>query len=145
MAQEGRRLQGIATIFDADTIGVQGVRLRLQGIDAPEFAQDCGASARNWHCGRDAIAALRTHLDGRTLDCLVVGSDRYQRGLARCRSTGDGDEDGLNRWLVRNGWAVSYGDEYLTEELLAEQERAGLWRDAFERPSRWRRSHPRPR
>lgn len=138
-----QRLHGIATVFDADTIGVQGARLRLQGIDAPEYAQDCGTRERSWHCGRDSIAALRRHLDGHSLDCLVVGTDRYQRGLAHCRIAGDRGDDDLNRWLVRSGWAVSYGDDYLAEELLAERERAGLWRDAFERPSQWRRQHPR--
>lgn len=131
-------------MFDADTIGVQGARLRLQGIDAPEYAQDCGTRGRAWHCGRDAIAALRRYLDGRSVACLVVGSDRYRRGLALCRVGGDRDVDDLNRWLVRNGWAVSYGEDYVGDELLAQRERAGLWRDVFQRPERWRRAHPRP-
>ena len=143
-SREERRLQGIATVFDADTIGVQGARLRLQGIDAPEYAQACGTSGHEWPCGRDAIAALRKHVAGRMVDCLIVGTDRYQRGLALCRMRGERDvDDDLNRWLVRNGWAVSFGDDYIVEESLAERERAGLWRSAFQRPSLWRRAHPR--
>ena len=131
-------------MFDADTIGVQGARLRLQGIDAPEYAQACGLPGHEWPCGRDAIAALRKHVAGRAVDCLVVGTDRYQRGLARCRMDGGRDaDDDLNRWLVRNGWAVSFDHDYIVEEALAERERAGLWRGDFQRPSQWRRAHRR--
>ena len=136
----GQRLQGKATVFDADTLGIHGQRLRLEGVDAPEFEQTCGAPGREWPCGQAAIEVLRKRVHGRDIDCSIVGIDRYQRGLARCSVDG---ED-LNRWLVRNGWAVRFGDDYLLEEIAAETGRLGLWRDDFERPSQWRRARQVP-
>ncbi|WP_267357338.1 MULTISPECIES: hypothetical protein [unclassified Methylobacterium] len=34
-------ISGPATVIDGDTIEVQGTRLHLYGIDAPETAQSC--------------------------------------------------------------------------------------------------------
>ncbi|MDO5506546.1 MAG: thermonuclease family protein [Pseudoxanthomonas suwonensis] len=133
-------LQGVPRILDADTWELDGHRLRIDGLDAPEFAQQCGPADAPWPCGREAITALRTHLRQRPVHCDVHGRDRYRRVLATCHA----GEESLSRWLVRNGWAVAYGrsgdgEDYTREELQAQRERAGIWRDDFTRPQAWRR------
>ena len=50
---------GTARVIDGDTIEVQGQRIRLHGIDAPEGRQLCFDDGEPWLCGTDATNALR--------------------------------------------------------------------------------------
>src|SRR5689334_16861478 len=53
-------LAGVARVIDGDTIDVQGTRIRLEGIDAPEIAQTCASRMLGtWRCGEAAAAAMR--------------------------------------------------------------------------------------
>jgi endonuclease YncB( thermonuclease family) len=46
-------LMGRASVVDGDTLEIQGVRVRLWGIDAVESSQTCLDSAgKPWPCGR---------------------------------------------------------------------------------------------
>ena len=120
-------LRGIPRVLDGDTWELAGHRLRIDGLDAPEFGQTCGPEHAPWPCGRE-------------VHCRLHGLDRYQRPLATCAVAG---ED-LQRWMVRSGWAVAYGSagdgaDYTLEEIAAQHARAGIWRDGFTRPRQWRR------
>ena len=100
-------ISGHAWIVDGDTIRIGGVRIRLDGIDAPEWDQTCAdANGRTWACGRAATRALRDRTRGKDLSCLPRATDRYGRIVAVC-SLADGTD--VNAWLVRQGWAVAYG------------------------------------
>lgn len=128
-------IAGEVQVLDADTWLVGGLRVRLDGVDAPEFAQDCGPQQQPWPCGREAIHALRRELAGKRVECALSGRDRYRRALGQCRADG---ED-VQAWLVREGWAVA-DDAYFAEEGQARQRRAGIWRDeGFTDPRDWRR------
>ena len=43
----------------------------------------------------------------------------------------------LNRWLVEEGWAVSFGG-YQGAERTARTARKGVWAGEFLRPADWR-------
>lgn len=131
-----RSSTGRAQVNDGDTLTLNGERLRLRGIDAPEFAQTCQAEGRDYACGRDARRVLAGLAEGRSITCEGWERDRYQRLLAVCR-TGDLN---LNAEMVRLGWAVSYGD-YRAEESQARSLKVGLWRGEFEMPRDWRLKH----
>ena len=51
------RIEGVARIIDGDSLVLDGRRLRLLGIDAPEFDQTCNVAGRTERCG--LIAAER--------------------------------------------------------------------------------------
>lgn len=130
-------VEGRASVIDADTLEIQGIRIRLEGIDAPESTQHCGAAGQDWKCGREASAALGNWLGDRPLTCNPKGHDRYGRSLARCFV---GSED-VQAWLVLNGWALAYrqySTDYVAAEEVAQARKAGLWRSEFIAPWNWR-------
>ncbi|MFN8734098.1 MAG: thermonuclease family protein [Hyphomonadaceae bacterium] len=136
-------LQGRASVIDGDTLEVQGTRIRLFGIDAPESAQTCfDQSDRTYRCGQRAAFALADKVGARPVSCQPTGKDRYDRIVARCSVAGEDRQ----AWRVRNGhaWAVRrYSKAYRPYEAEAKAAKAGMWAGSFEAPWDWRRDHPR--
>jgi endonuclease YncB( thermonuclease family) len=131
-------LVGIPHIVDGDTLIINGIRIRLEGIDAPETDQVClDAKAARWTCGIEARDRLKARVAGGELSCVDKGTDPYNRTLAICSLAG---ED-LNRWLVREGLAlayVQYSRLYVVSETEARHALRGLWSGAFIAPWDWR-------
>ena len=134
--QETRSLHGVARIADGDSLSLGAVRVRLEGIDAPEFDQTCVRVVSEYPCGRLAREALSQLVGGGRVSCEGHGEDRYGRLLARCTAGGVD----INEAMVEQGWAVSYGD-YRSAEQAARQAGRGLWAGTFDRPQEWRRVH----
>lgn len=134
------QVSGRASVVDGDTLEVQGRRVRLWGVDAPESRQTCQRGEVPYRCGQEAANALDRRIAGRSVVCRQEDVDRYQRVVARC-SVGGAD---LGAWLVREGLAVRYpeyaGFAYLVEEIAARRARRGVWAGAFEMPWDWRRA-----
>lgn len=129
-------LQGQAVVNDGDTVTLGKERIRLRGIDAPEFDQTCTRGGAQYSCGRQAREALAALTRGRSVTCSGSERDKYGRLLATC-SVGGVE---INRSLVADGWAVSYGD-YRDEEDDARSRGVGLWAGSFDRPRDWRTRH----
>src|SRR5919198_5868082 len=53
-----RHVGGEAMVSDGDTITLKGQRVRLRGIDAPEYNQTCEKGGASYACGRAAREAL---------------------------------------------------------------------------------------
>jgi endonuclease YncB( thermonuclease family) len=129
-------LEGRAVVNDGDTVTLGKERIRLRGIDAPEFDQTCTRGGAQYSCGRQARDALVALTRGRSVTCSGSQRDKYQRLLAICSAGGVE----INRSLVADGWAVSYGD-YHAEEADARGRGTGLWAGSFDRPRDWRATH----
>lgn len=131
---------GGVRIIDGDTLDLNGERIRLFGIDAPEADQTCHNGAREWRCGAEATRALAKFVGDQTLICEKRNTDRYGRTIAICRLGGVS----VNTWMVRNGWAVAYrqygGAIYDANEAAAKQNRLGVWIGDFTMPWDWRRT-----
>ena len=133
---DGPPLTGmVERVVDGDTIDIGGQRIRLPGLDAPEWSQTCRTAAGgDWQCGAEASRRMRELTRGRTLTCQPEGHDRYGRLLATCR---DGSTD-IAEALVADGLAIS--SRYAAAEALARKAHRGLWQGSFDTPADWRRS-----
>jgi len=141
-AKPGSPLIGRARVLDGDSLEISGARIRLQGIDAPEWKQTCvDPKGQAWPCGQAAAREVQSHIGGRELTCARHGVDRYNRILATC-SAPDGSD--VNAWIVRQGWALASGDagSYRSEQHEAEAAKRGIWAGTFLSPREWRRRHP---
>lgn len=129
---------GVAKVVDGDTIDVDGERIRLHGIDAPEKKQECGVAATAWPCGKMSSNVLMDAVAGHEVTCTGDKRDRYGRLIGICYVDGQS----LNALMVREGWALAYrryGLDYVSEEQQARAEGRGLWRGTFVEPWEWRR------
>ena len=67
---------GVPRVVDGDTLEIGAVKVRLQGIDAPETDQIClNASGDHWTCGIDARDRLAAHIAGHEIRCVSNGTD----------------------------------------------------------------------
>lgn len=128
------QLSGIATVIDGDTLDIDGQRVRLEGIDAPETAQTCGRRWVGWwNCGTAATKALVSLIADRRVSCTNRGLDKYGRILGICRAGGDD----INSAMVRTGmaWAfVKYSTAYVQLEADAKAANVGVWQGQAEAP-----------
>lgn len=122
-------IAGHPRVVDGDSLELDGERIRLLGIDAPELAQMCQRGGKAWACGKAARHALRTHIAGSDVICRSTGEDQHGRWLAICRK--DGQE--INGWMVQAGLAVDFGG-YAIEEGRARRAKNGIWGSVFENP-----------
>lgn len=127
-------LNGQYKIIDGDSLVVRGQEIRLLGIDAPEYSQTCSLQNGNiYACGKQSRLHLVKLAGSGKLNCTGWEEDKYQRLLAVCES---GDVE-INSRMVKDGWAVSYGD-YEREETQARALAAGVWQGGFDSPKSWR-------
>ena len=136
----GRPLWRVETVHDGDTVTCldtagKAQKIRLRGIDAPEFDQPHG---------RDARQALAFKLTGGSVR--VDGAARDQHGrLLGTLWLGDRD---LNRELVSEGHAWVFGGfapdpDLVAAEAEARKARRGLWASPHPlAPQQWRAEHP---
>jgi len=130
----------VEQVKDADSIVVNRVEIRLYGIDAPEFNQECkNKHGQSYACGEMATKALRNLLLKNRVNCEIKGKDQYQRLLGVCRR----GVVNINRYLVARGWAIAYeryDARYLDAQMLAKRQGVGLWQGEFDPPEKFRRA-----
>lgn len=136
-------------IIDGDSLTVRHddstLTIRLTGIDAAEYRQDCArADASRWPCGREARGMLEKLAGRRPLHCEVAAKDHYDRILAACRTGPPPDGIDLGAEMVRLGGAIATSGAYMAEEAEAQAKRRGIWQGDFVRPADWRAAHEGP-
>lgn len=98
------------------------IKLRIEGIDAPEICQAHGRTAQRF---------LERWVLQQTVQVHVQGSDRYRRLLVQVQAQ-DGQDIGAvmvregHAWSYRTGWTRGI---YAAEERAAMREEAGLFAD----------------
>lgn len=130
-------LHGKAYVTDGDGIRVNGVEVRLAGLDAPEHDQY--AVLQNGKAidhGRIVKSALVRKIGGCVVYVSVEGQDKFGRRIGTVTCEGKD----INRWLVEEGHAIAaHGNQYRDAEAHARRERKGMWRyrEAYH-PAAWR-------
>jgi endonuclease YncB( thermonuclease family) len=124
-------------VVDGDSLLIDNRRVRMLGIDAPEYSQTCqNADGTIYNCGQESKEALQKMIDvgNITCDCLPQ-PDRYKRKLCECF----GNNTSINGEMVLLGHAVRYRTErFAAEENAAKSSKSGIWRGKFMRPALYR-------
>lgn len=137
------QFNGAGRAKDGDSLMVGDREVRLFGIDAPELNQSCKRDGQDWDCGVAAKDLLESLIRGKSVYCSQVGTDQFQRALARCVA---GTTD-LNRTMVATGFAVAfrrYASDYVSAEESAKVGRRGIWSSTFVMPSDYRHAGEQP-
>jgi len=116
----------VVGIHDGDSITVltvekKQIKIRLEGIDAPELKQAFGSRAKEH---------LSSLIMGKDVTLIVKGEDLYKRTLSKILL----DSQNVNLSMVRDGFAWHYS-KYSKDKKFAEAEaearikKKGLWMD----------------
>ena len=145
-----KEIYGKAKVVDGDTIHIKSYKIRLEAIDAPEMKQKCKREfiristiiginfKKDYFCGATAKKKLVNKIDNILIKCIYASKDRYKRYLATCYK----NSINLNKWMVRNGYAVAYkrySKKYIKDEDYAKKNKLGIWQGSFIRPEKWRK------
>ena len=119
-------IYGRVSVIDGDTFRVNGVSVRLHGIDAPETWQTCQTEhGVSFSCGGWVTDTVSAQYEGAHARCDVLEIDRYGRPVARCRVQGAD----VGHALVLQGLAfafLTYSDDYEQVAETAAAADAGL-------------------
>ena len=130
---------------DGDTLRSSNAEVRLYGVDAPELGQTCtDQNGKDWTCGHDAQAKLKSLVARRAVDCTPKGRDQYNRTLAVCRtsSTPDLGEALVREGLAMNSVTVDKPGPYAAAQADAQAAKRGMWKGTFQQPSDPRQANP---
>ena len=122
------------TVFVRPASGGKPIKIRMDGLDAPEICQAYGQVSRQ---------ALQNRLQGQAVSVDGRRRDSYGRVLARIRW----QQADVGEWMVRQGHAWSYryrrdAGPYAAEEAQAKAAQRGLFADAGALPPRdFRKRH----
>ena len=132
-------IYGLPIITDGDTIKILNNKIRLHGIDAPEQNQKCIKNKKEYNCGVVATDVLVKKIGKNLVKCFTQkNKDRYNRFIGVCFV----EKEDLNKWMVRNGYAIAYrrySKDYILDEEFAKTNKLGLWSGTFLMPEKWRK------
>ncbi len=129
----------VMRVVDGDTVWVQTrasqplLKVRIQGVDAPEICQRGGLQAQE---------ALQNRVLGQGVTVTSGAQDGYGRTVGKLYWQGQD----MGRWLVANGHAWVYSVHhkkglYADEFAKAQAQRRGVFSQAAEEPRLFRKRH----
>ena len=131
---------GIPRVVDGNTIIINFQIIRLHGIEAPNAEQLCEIDGESWLCGWEATNALAHIVGQHWVSCR---QNRLNEGGVVGATCFAGNVLNINAWMVRNGWATAQNQtntRFLQLEILARQEKIGIWRTKYKNTEHLRHS-----
>jgi endonuclease YncB( thermonuclease family) len=133
------RIHGHVKVLDAHTLVLEdGTRVNINGrMDAPDLEQRSLIGDALYPCGKEAAAFLEKLIRARPVTCYSDGAppDARQIGLADAFV----GETNLAVEMVRSGWAMAHHSGMAAYEVIARDNKRGLWRGTFVFPEKWRK------
>lgn len=134
---DSAKLVGKARVISADTLQINGYKVYLYGIDAPELNQNCAnIQGRSYQCGKEAAGWLRGWIGGYDIECRIRQING--RNISATCKLGPYD---LGAAIVNAGWALAdkkASSVYVPYEESARKGKRGLWNGSFYMPWAWR-------
>ena len=127
-------------VTDADTIKINGEKIRFSGVDAPELKQFCVIENIKNSCGLKAKNILEDKIGKFKVTCIKENKDQYNRTLAECFV----NNESLSSFLVRSGYAFAfrrYSEKFIEDENYAKSKKLGMWSMEFDYPWDWRKKN----
>jgi hypothetical protein len=139
------RIRGKVKVVNAYTLRFDdGTEVGLGGgIDAPELDQKGLIGESFYPCGKEAAEFLKKLIGDQPVT--FFGDPKGQRRVGKnpAGSCFVG-ETNLEIEMVRNGWAFSHQTGMDAWEIIARENKRGLWRGKFIVPERWRKGERLP-
>ena len=130
------KITGKVKVIDAHTLRLaDGTELELNGgMDAPDLKQMGLIGESFYPCGKEAAEFLAKLIGDQEVTCFL-----RNRGGEKLHATCFVGEKCLDIEMVRNGWALSHHSGMVPWELIARENKRGLWRGKFVMPENWRK------
>ena len=132
---------GYARVVTGSTLNINGLNIKMYGIDAPDITQTCAdRHGRGYYCGREARTWLQDWLNNREVTCYILG--QIENGWATGVCFVDNNNYDVAAVTVNAGWAVAYTkntDIYVPYEHQAGTNKRGLWAGTFYKPWDWKK------
>jgi hypothetical protein len=139
------RIIGKVKVLNAYTLSFEdGTQVCLSGtIDAPDLEQKGLIGESFYPCGKEAAEFLKKLIGDQTVTFFGdrKGEERVGKNPAGSCFVG---ETNLEIEMVRNGWAFSHHSGMDAWEIIARENKRGLWRGKFVVPKRWRKGERLP-
>jgi endonuclease YncB( thermonuclease family) len=136
------RITGRVKVLDAHTLRFEdGTEVNINGeMDAPDLGQQGLIGNALYPCGKEAAAFLEKLIGDRPVTC-YSDSDDARRLDAKSLGRADAfiGETSLEIEMVRNGWAMAHHSGMAAWEVIARDNKRGLWRGEFVFPEKWRK------
>lgn len=139
------RIVGRVKVVNAYTLSFEdGTEVCLsRAIDAPDLEQKALIGESFYPCGKEAAEFLKKLIGDQPVTFLAnpEGGERVGTNPAGTCLVG---ETNLEIEMVRNGWAFSHHRGMDAWEIIARENKRGLWRGKFILPERWRKGERLP-
>jgi endonuclease YncB( thermonuclease family) len=135
------KISGRVKVLDAHTLRYEdGTELELNGgMDAPDLGQFASMGDALYPWGKEAAEFLGKLVGDRIVTCYMEG----RRGAKFWGACFVG-ETSLEIEMVRNGWAISHHTAMDGWQMIASENKRGIWRGKFIEPERWRKGERLP-
>lgn len=123
-------------VVDGDSLEINSNRIRLMGIDAPEYLQSCKTNKKkNYKCGISSKDYLENLIKDKTITCVIHSKDQYDRDLCTCYVK----DININKEMVASGHAIAYLEsDYYKDQEEAKSKKLGIWNGDFIHPRLFR-------
>lgn len=126
-----------ASVVSADTLNIQGHKVKLYGVAGPEITQTCANyQGSSYNCGQQAALWLSNWITDNPVTCKMIRGYSDGSMVAAC-SLGEYD---LGAALINAGWCLAdpkEGNIYIPYEENARSKKVGLWQGKFYKPWDW--------